>query len=326
MTLPPPPKKLLDQVREIIRLKHYSIRTEHAYVDWIKRYIFFHNKRHPREMGAPEISAFLSHLATDKQVAANTQNQALNALIFLYRQILNQDVGLLEGIIRAKRPQRLPLVLTTLEVQKILEGMEGTHRLMAELIYGTGMRLMECVRLRVKDIDFEKSQIVVRDGKGMKDRVTMLPARVQPPLRDHLIRVKMVYQGDRAAGVKGVYLPFALDRKYPTANLEWGWQYVFPAAALSKDPRSGIARRHHLHENSLQKAFKKAVRLAGIDKPASIHTLRHSFATHLLDAGYDIRTVQELLGHQDVSTTMIYTHVLNKPGMAVKSPLDRLVV
>lgn len=324
MTLSPP-KKLLDQVREVIRLKHYSIRTEHAYVDWIKRYIFFHNKRHPREMGAPEISAFLSHLATDKQVAANTQNQALNALIFLYRQILSQDVGVLEGVIRAKRPQRLPLVLTSLEVQKILEGMEGTHRLMAELIYGTGMRLMECVRLRVKDIDFEKSQIVVRDGKGMKDRVTMLPARVQPPLRDHLIRVKMVYQGDRAAGVKGVYLPFALDRKYPTANLEWGWQYVFPATALSEDPRSGIARRHHLHENSLQKAFKKAVRLAGTDKPASVHTLRHSFATHLLDAGYDIRTVQELLGHQDVSTTMIYTHVLNKPGVAVKSPLDRWV-
>lgn len=207
MTPPPPPKKLLDQVREIIRLKHYSIRTEHAYVDWIKRYIFFHNKRHPREMGAPEISAFLSHLATDKQVAANTQNQALNALIFLYRQILNQDVGVLEGIIRAKRPQRLPLVLTTLEVRRVLEGMEGTHRLMAELIYGTGMRLMECVRLRVKDIDFEKSQIIIRDGKGMKDRITMLPARAQAPLKEHLTRVKLIYQNDRASGFLAFTFP-----------------------------------------------------------------------------------------------------------------------
>lgn len=277
-------------------------------------------------MGAREVERFLSHLATDLRVAAGTQNQALHALLFLYREVLKLDVGLLEGIVRAKKPRRLPVVLTGIEVQKLLEGMEGTHRLMAELIYGTGMRLMECIRLRVKDIDFERNQITVRDGKGMKDRVTMLPDRIQLALREHLARIRLLYQNDLASGVAGVYLPFALDKKYPAANREWGWQYVFPARGLSKDPRSETVRRHHLHENSLQNAFKRAVRTAGIDKPASVHTLRHSFATHLLDAGYDIRTVQELLGHQDVSTTMIYTHVLNKPGTAVKSPLDRMPI
>jgi len=316
------PKKLLDQVRETIRLKHYSIRTEEAYVNWIKRYILFHNKRHPREMGRPEIEAFLTHLAVSENVAASTQNQALNALLFLYREVLQQDLDLPIHAVRAKRPKHLPTVLTREEVRRVLAQLSGTHRLMAQLLYGSGLRLMECVRLRVKDVDFAQHQIIVRDGKGMQDRVTMLPDSLVTPLQEHLQRVKRLHDEDLARGYGSVYLPFALERKYPNAHREWIWQYVFPSDRLSRDPRSGIVRRHHISESSLQKAVKQAGRLAGINKRVTCHTFRHSFATHLLESGYDIRTVQELLGHKDVKTTMIYTHVLQRGGLAVRSPLD----
>lgn len=321
--LPNPKLKLLDQVSEVMRFKHYSLRTETTYREWIKRYIFFHEKRHPREMGAPEVSRFLSYLAVERRVAASTQNQAFNSLLFLYREVLHQELGLLETIQRAQRPQRLPTVLTRTEVESVLNGMSGTHQLMAKLLYGTGMRLMECVRLRVKDVEFEKNQIVVREGKGFKDRVTVLPGAVKERLAEHLKRVKLLHQQDLANGNGRVYLPYALKEKYPRADTEWGWQYVFPAAGLSRDPRSGEVRRHHANEQGLQRAVKEAVRLAGIPKPASCHSLRHSFATHLLEDGYDIRTVQELLGHASVLTTQIYTHVMTKPGLGVRSPLDR---
>ncbi len=316
------PKKLLDRVREAIRLKHYSIRTEEAYVYWIKRYIFFHNKRHPREMGAPEIEAFLTHLAVKENVAASTQNQALSALLFLYREVLHQDLDFPIDAVRAKRPKRLPTVLTREEVRKVLGQLSGTHRLMAQLLYGSGLRLMECVRLRVKDVDFAQHLIVVRDGKGEKDRVTMLPESLVESLQVHLQSVRLLHEEDLARGYGAVYLPYALERKYPNAGREWIWQYVFPASKLSKDPRSGEVRRHHIHESSLQKAVRKAAQLAGLPKRVTCHTFRHSFATHLLEAGYDIRTVQELLGHKDVRTTMIYTHVLNRGRLAVRSPLD----
>jgi integron integrase len=316
------PKKLLDQVREAIRVKHYSIRTEEAYVNWIKRYIFFHHKRHPREMGVAEIEAFLTHLAVDQHVAASTQNQALHALLFLYREVLKIDLERPVDAVRAKRPKRLPTVLTKAEVRQVLESMSGTHQLMAKLLYGSGLRLMECLRLRVKDLDFAQRQIIVRNGKGHKDRVTMLPESLIPDLQRHLHHVKLIHEEDLAKGYGSVYLPDALERKYPNANREWLWQYVFPATQLSKDPRSGEMRRHHLHESSLQKAVRQAARLAGIPKRVTCHTFRHSFATHLLEDGYDIRTVQELLGHEDVKTTMIYTHVLNRGGLAVRSPLD----
>jgi len=317
-----PKKKLLDQVRDVIRLKHYSIRTEEAYVSWIRRYILFHNKRHPREMGSREIEAFLTHLAVNKHVAASTQNQAFNALLFLYREVLKIQPDDSIDAVRAKRPKRLPTILTKEEVHRVLDAMSGAYLLMAKLLYGSGLRLMECLRLRVKDIDFEQNQIFVREGKGMKDRVTVLPDSLKAPLQQHLKQVKMIHEGDLANGYGCVYLPFALERKYLNANREWIWQYVFPSKSLSKDPRSGEVRRHHLHRNSLQKAVKKAVKLTGINKPVSCHTFRHCFATHLLEDGYDIRTVQELLGHQDVSTTMIYAHVLNRGGMAVRSPVD----
>ncbi len=314
--------RLLDQVRDKIRFKHYSIRTEHAYVDWIKRYILFHGKRHPQEMGKQEAEQFLSHLAVDRNVAASTQNQALSAILFLYKEVLEQDIGWLENVERAKRPARLPVVLTATEVRAVLAHLEGRYRLMANLLYGAGLRLMECVRLRVKDLDFEYRQITVRDGKGQKDRLTMLADVLIEPLQTHLADVKILHEQDLREGFGNVYLPFALERKYPNAGREWGWQYVFPASQRSVDPRSRIERRHHLDEQTLQRAFKKAVRAASITKPASCHSLRHSFATHLLMSGYDIRTVQELLGHKDVSTTMIYTHVLNRGGRCVVSPLD----
>ena len=316
--------KLLDQVRAKIRLKHYSIRTEQAYVDWIRRYILFHGKRHPQEMGKPEVEQFLSHLAVERNVAASTQNQALSAILFLYKEVLEKNIGWLDDVERAKRPARLPVVLTAAEVRAVLAHLEGRHRLMANLLYGAGLRLMECVRLRVKDLDFEYRQITVRDGKGQKDRLTMLPDALAGPLRTHLADVKILHEQDLQEGFGNVYLPFALERKYPNAGREWGWQYVFPASQRSIDPRSNIERRHHLDEQTLQRAFKNAVRASGVAKPASCHSLRHSFATHLLMAGYDIRTVQELLGHKDVSTTMIYTHVLNRGGKGVVSPLDAI--
>jgi len=331
----PNPPKLLDQVREAIRLRHYSIRTEQAYTDWIKRYILFHfSSDHPhpgplpegegklREMGAAEVEQFLTHLTVQGNVAASTQNQALSALLFLYKEVLKVDMPWLSDVKRAKKPPRLPMVLTVEEVKRVLARLDGQHGLMADLLYGAGLRLLECVRLRVKDVDFEMRQITVRDGKGEKDRVTMLPQSVAEPLRAHLEKVKVLHEHDLEEGFGEVYLPDALDGKYPNAAKEWGWQYVFPAAGRSTDPSSGKERRHHIDEQSLQRAVKKAVRAAGLTKPATCHTLRHSFATHLLQSGYDIRTIQELLGHQDVSTTMVYTHVLNQGGMEAKSPLE----
>jgi len=318
------PKKLLDQVRDAIRLKHYSYRTEQAYVGWIKRYIYFHDVRHPSEMGAPEVEAFLTHLAVKEHVAASTQNQALSALLFLYREVLHQELGPVDAL-RAKRPKRLPTRprgVTKDETLRLIGCLSGTHQLMAKLIYGSDIRLMECLRLRVKDLEFERRALIVRDGKGAQDRVTVLPDSLVPLLQEHLQRVKALHEQDLAQGYGAVYLPDALARKYPNADREWGWQYIFPASSLSQDPRSGVTRRHHLHESSFQKAVKEAARLAGIVKPVGPHTLRHCFATHLLESHYDIRSVQELLGHKDVKTTMIYTHVLNRGGLAVRSPLD----
>jgi integron integrase len=319
-----PNPKLLDQVRQAIRTRQYSDRTEKAYVHWIKRFIFFHNKRHPAEMGEAEIGRFLSALATDLHVSASTQNQALNALLFLYREILKKEIGYVNGVIRAKRPHRLPVVLTRQEIRSILGCLNGSDWLMAMLLYGAGLRLMECSRLRIKDIDFTGNQIVVRAGKGDKDRHTMLPTAMREPLSKYLDLIKRQHQRDLERGLGRVTLPDALERKYPNAGKEWGWQWVFPAASHFTDRVTGERRRHHVHESVLQKAVKEAVQRAGVPKPASPHTFRHSFATHLLEDGYDIRTVQELLGHRDVSTTMIYTHVLNRGGKGVFSPADRL--
>jgi len=318
-----PSPKLLDQVRDKLRVKHYSIRTEQTYADWIKRYILFHGKRHPKDMGAQEVEAFLTHLAVAGKVAASTQNQAKSALLFLYREVLEIQLAWLDNVTQAKAPKRLPVVLTVAEVQAVLSRLSGTHLLIASLLYGGGMRLMEAVRLRVKDVDFARHEIIVREGKGFKDRVTMLPEAVVASLKAHLARVKALHEEDLTQGFGEVYLPFALDKKYPNAGREWGWQYVFPSKNLSVDPRSGKTRRHHVDEKGVQRAVKQAVRDAGLTKSATPHTFRHSFATHLLQNGYDIRTVQELLGHSDVSTTMIYTHVLNKGGKGVVSPLDR---
>jgi integron integrase len=315
-------KKLLEQTRDVLRLKHYSLRTERSYCDWIERFIRFHNLRHPKEMGAGEISEFLTHLARVGNVAAATQNQALSAILFLYQQVLKQEVSWIEDVERAKRPKRIPVVLTRDEVHKVFAHLHGTSRLMAGLLYGSGLRLMESVRLRVKDIDFGYARVTVRDGKGAKDRITMLPVNLAASLERHLSKVKAQHEQDLEDGFGEVYLPDALERKYRGAARSWNWQFVFPSARLSMDPRSEVRRRHHVDENVLQVAVKKAVRASGISKPATCHTLRHSFATHLLENGYDIRTVQELLGHKDVSTTMIYTHVLNRPGIGVKSPLD----
>ncbi len=305
-------------------MKHYSLRTEDAYLHWIRRFIFFHGKRHPREMGGPEVEAFLSHLATEGRVAASTQNQALSALLFLYRDVLEVELPWLDGVVRAKRSQHVPVVLTENEVRALLARLDGTKWLAASLLYSTGMRLLEGLRLRVKDVDFECREITVRDGKGAKDRRTMLSERLLEPLRTHLAKVRALHEQDLAGGFGDVYLPFALARKYPKAGRSWPWQYVFPSGSRSADPLDGVIRRHHLDEKIIQRAVSAAGRAARIAKPVSPHVLRHSFATHVLAAGYDIRTVQELLGHSDVSTTMIYTHVLNKGGRGVTSPLDRL--
>lgn len=316
--------RLLDLMRERLRRLNYSLRTEGQYCQWVVRFVKFNGLRHPREMGAVEVEKFLTHLAVQGKVAPATQNQALSALLFLYREVLKTDLPWLEGVVRAKTPRRLPVVLTQGEVRRILDRMTGITGLMARLTYGTGMRLMECVRLRVKDVDFERREILVRDGKGGKDRVTMLPETLAISLREQMVRRRAIFEDDLLQGKASVYLPFALERKYPNAPQEWGWQYVFAAAGYSVDPRDGQERRHHIDEKQLQRAMRKAVQAAGIAKPATPHTLRHSFATHLLQGGYDIRTIQELLGHKDVQTTMIYTHVLNKGGGGVASPLDSL--
>lgn len=316
--------RLLDQVRGKIRLKHYSIRTEQAYVDWIKRFILHFGKRHPGEMGSREVEAFLTHLAVAGKVSASTQNQAKSALLFLYREVLEMDLPWLGDMMQAKAPKRLPVVLTQAEVQSVLSRLAGTHWLVASLLYGTGMRLMEALRFRVKDMEFARKEILIRDGKGAKDRITMLPVALINPLKTHLQKVRALHEQDIAEGFGEVFLPFALDKKYPNAGREWGWQYVFPSNNRVPDPRSGVVRRHHIQDQAVQRAIKQAVRDAGLTKPATPHTLRHSFATHLLQSGYDIRTVQELLGHKDVQTTMIYTHVLNRGGRGVASPLDVL--
>src|SRR5574343_1273181 len=314
--------RLMDAVRSAIRVRHYSIRTEQAYVHWIAAFIRFNAMRHPRDLGAREVSAYLSYLATERDVAASTQQQALSALLFLYKQVLGVDLPWLQDLVRPKKPARLPTVLNQAEVARLLDAVPPEQALLARLLYGTGIRLMECLRLRVKDVDFVRLEIVIREGKGAKDRVTVLPQSLVEPLQAQLRRARVLFEHDRANGLPGVYLPHALERKYPNAGATWAWFWVFPAEGVSVDPRSGIEQRHHAHEKSLQRAMKQAVEDAGICKPVSVHTLRHSFATHLLHSGYDIRTVQELLGHADVSTTMIYTHVLNRGGRGVVSPLD----
>ncbi|MDO9050511.1 MAG: integron integrase [Methylotenera sp.] len=322
--------KLLDQVRGKIRLKHYSIRTEQAYVDWIKRYILHFDKQHPKDLGAGEVEQFLTHLAVVGKVSASTQNQAKSALLFLYKEILGVELPLLDDVEQAKTTKRLPVVLTKTEVQQILSHLADTQHLVVSLLYGTGMRILEALRLRVKDVDFARKEILIRDGKGYKGRVTMLPLSLIKPLQEHLERVKALHGQDLSQGYGAVYMPFALGKKYPYAARDWAWQYVFPTGKLSVDPRSvdencaGETRRHHIQDQAIQRAVRQAVVDAGLTKPATPHTFRHSFATHLLEGGYDIRTVQELLGHSDVSTTMIYTHVLNKGGRGVSSPLDVL--
>ena len=314
--------KLLEQMRDRVRARHYSIRTEETYLRRVRDFILFHRKRHPREMGAAEVRDYLTHLAVSRNVAASTQSEALSALLFLYREVLEIKLEWVEGVVRAKRPARLPVVFTREEARAVLDRLDGTKWLMAGLLYGSGLRLMECVRLRVKDVDFARNQITVRGGKGGKDRVTVLPHSLSGPLARHLERVRSLHGRELADGFGAASLPFALARKYPNAEREWGWQYVFPSARRAIDPRSGRELRHHVTETALQKAVKQAVRAAGINRPASCHTFRHSFATHLLEDGYDIRTVQELLGHAGVKTTMIYTHVLNRGGRGVRSPID----
>lgn len=316
--------KLLAQVRQQIRLRNYSIRTEAVYAEWVKRYIRFHRYRHPAEMGAAEIEAFLSHLAVGRNVSGSTQNQALAALLFLYKQVLGVNLPWLDDIVRAKKPKHLPVVLTRDEVARVLDELSGVQWLVANLLYGAGLRLLEALRLRVKDIDFARGELLVRDGKGQKDRVTMLPQRLILPLQEHLQKVAVLHRADLAEGFGCANLPFALARKYPNAAAEWGWQFVFPSGNRSQDPRSQGIFRHHVHEKTIQRAVREAVRRAGLIKPATPHTFRHSFATHLLEAGQDIRTVQELLGHADVKTTQIYTHVLNRGALGVLSPLDRV--
>ncbi len=310
-----------NQVREIARLKHLSLRTEQTYIHWIQRFWFFHHKRNLRTLGVEEIRTFLSHLAVEGRVSASTQNQALCSILFLYRDVL-KELPFIDGIERARRPRKLPVVFSRSEVKAILSAMTGLHRLMASLLYGSGMRISECVRLRVKDIDFGLNQITIRDGKGEKDRITMLPKSLLQHLHRHIATVCLLQHQDLAEGFGEVYLPYALERKYRNASRAWEWQYVFPAAKRSIDPRSGKERRHHASPEALQHAVKIAIRKTGIPKHASCHTFRHSFATHLLESGYDIRTIQELLGHKDVSTTQIYTHVLNRGKLGVASPLD----
>jgi len=316
--------RLLDQMREAIRVRHYSIRTEDTYVDWVRRFILFHDKRHPLQMGPAEVAAFLTHLAVQRNVAPATQSQAKSALLFLYREVLGVQLPWLDEIVAAKDKRRLPVVLTPAEVRSLLHELNGTMGLVAALLYGTGMRLLEGLRLRVKDVDFERRELIVRNGKGGKDRVTVLPENLILPLQQQMGQAKARHDKDLAQGFGEVWLPDALAVKYPSAPRAWGWQWVFPSLVRSTDPRSGVIRRHHLNEASVQKAVTGAARRAKLTKPCSPHVLRHSFATHLLQAGYDIRTVQELLGHSDVSTTMIYTHVLNRGGRGVRSPLDQI--
>lgn len=318
------PPKLLDQVRQTIRMRHYSRRTESTYVHWIRRFILFHRKRHPRSMGAPEMTAFLSWLATSQQVSASTQNQALSALLFLYKHVLHVDVGPIEPAARGKMPHRIPVVLSPSEVSQILGQLTGAVWLIVALLYGAGLRLQECLELRVKDLDVDRHEISVRRGKGQKDRRTMLPTGIDDRLRTHLLEVKRQHERDLAAGFGRVVLPYTLERKYPNAPTAWGWQFVFPAARLCRDPRWGPPSRFHLHESVVQRAVAAAARQAGLTKHVGCHTFRHSFATELLQNGHDIRTVQELLGHADVATTMVYTHVLNRGGLGVRSPFDRL--
>jgi integron integrase len=321
---PPQPPRLLDRVRAEIRTRHYSLRTEQAYVDWARRFILFHGKRHPQDMGPTEVAAFLTHLAVERHVSASTQNQAKSALLFLYQRVLQVDLPWLEEVITARSHRKLPVVLTPTEVRALLHEMSGTMGLVASLLYGTGMRLLEGLRLRVKDVELERRELVVRDGKGGKDRVTVLPENLLLSLRDQLAAARVQHDQDLRDGLGAVWLPDALAVKYPSAPRAWGWQWVFPSPVRSTDPRSGVVRRHHLYEQSVQRAVAGAARLAGLTKPCTPHVLRHSFATHLLQAGYDIRTVQELLGHSDVRTTMIYTHVLNRGGRGVRSPLDQI--
>ncbi|MDY6912020.1 MAG: integron integrase [Chloroflexota bacterium] len=315
---------LMEKVRNDLRLKHYSLRTEQSYLSWIRRFILFHNLEHPRNMGKNEIEAFLNYLAIDRRVSSSTQNQAFSALLFLYRHVLNIELEDSIDALRARRSRQVPTVMTQDEVNRVISALDGTYKLIAKLLYGSGLRTMEALRLRVKDIDFQRGQVIVREGKGAKDRITVLPESVHPALKAHLRRVKKIHEIDLSDGYGSVYLPNALAMKYPNASRTWQWQYVFPANSLTIDKRSGKTRRHHLHESALQKAVKSAVQASGIYKPASCHTFRHSFATHLLESGHDIRTVQELMGHKDVSTTMIYTHVLNMNKLGVRSPLDRL--
>jgi len=316
--------RLMDQVRDTLRVLHYSLRTEEAYVQWIRRFILFHRKRHPREMGKDEIAAFLTHLAVSEDVAAATQNQALAAILFLYKKVLKQDLDWVEGVVRARRPKRLPVVLAQDKVMELLKQLEGTHRLLAFLIYGSGLRLMEAVRLRIKDVDFDQNRLVIRGGKGDKDRVTVLPERLRPALEKQVKLARGFFERDREESAPGVMLPHALERKYPNAGKEWPWFWLFPAKNRSSDPRTGIVRRHHVYEKSLQRDIRQAARHLGIPQPVTVHTLRHCFATHMLENGYDIRTVQELLGHKDIRTTQIYTHVLKRGPNAARSPLDRM--
>jgi integron integrase len=324
VTVPASEPKLLDRLREALRSRHYSRRTEETYCHWVKRFIYFHNVRHPAEMAEAEINAFLTHLAVKEKVSASTQNQALSALLFLYRHVIGREVGELGEVIRDRKPTRLPVVMTREEVKAVLANLSADKWLMASLLYGAGLRLMECLRLRVQDIDFSRNEILVRDGKGAKDRITMLPESVKAPLQEHLKKVMAIHERDLADGWGRVLMPDALDRKYPNAPKEWRWQWVFPQDNRWKNTKTGEEGRRHVHESIIQKAVAGAVRKAGLTKRATCHTFRHSFATQLLQSGYDIRTVQELLGHKDVKTTMIYTHVLNRGGKGVKSPVDDL--
>ncbi len=314
--------RLLDKVHAVLRIHHYSLRTEHSYVQWIKRFILFHKKRHPKEMGKLEVEAFLSYLATDKNVAASTQNQALSAILFLYKKVLNIEIDWVDNVVRAKRPKYLPVVLSPNEVKTMIRAMDGTYQLMAKILYGSGLRLMELLRLRVQDVNFDYEQIVVRSGKGNKDRVTVLPANVMSDIKEQLKLTRLLHNKDLQEGYGEVYLPFALERKYPNAAKEWIWQYIFPSSKRSMDPESNVIRRHHIYHQNFTRAIKKAAYDIGINKRVTSHTFRHCFATHMLENGYDIRTVQELLGHKDVKTTQIYTHVMKKGASGVKSPLE----
>jgi integron integrase len=320
--IPNPNLKFLEQCREVMRFRRLALRSEQAYLDWIKRFILFHAKRHPKDMGDVEVQRFLSHLAAHLKVAASTQNQALNALVFLYRHVLGRPIGVLEGVERAKRLPRVPVVLSQAEVSRLLAAVPDKYRLFFKFLYGTGLRLMEALRLRVKDVDFERNQIIVHGGKGDKDRVTMLPESLKSGLESQLQRVAMLHRQDLAEGLGTVALPGALKVKYPNAERDLGWQWFWPGSTTALDPADHQRKRYHLHETSIQRVVLTAVKLAGLNKPATCHTLRHSFATHLLENGYDIRTVQKLLGHKDVTTTQIYTHVMQKPGLGVKSPVD----